>query len=53
VRQLGDHRPEVERVVSEGNKLAETSATARVAACAQQLEAKYSTLLDTAKVSFQ
>ena len=53
MQRLSDYRPEVERVVSEGNELAQMSATARVATSAQQLQLKYITLFDDAKVNFQ
>jgi len=52
VQQLTDHQPDVERVISESNKLVKISTTSQVSTNAQQLEAKYSTLVDTAKVRF-
>jgi len=53
LQQLNDYRPEIERVVNEGYELGKTSAALQVATGAEQLQLKYTALLDTAKVDFQ
>jgi hypothetical protein len=51
-RQLSERKPDVDRLMDEGNSLAKLAASTRISASAQQLQSRYQALATQVKVAY-